>query len=74
MDELTSFERLTECSVDELHRILWYRIDAALKCAFILASPKHNNPVGCFEYKQIRNQLEKLITQMDVIEKRQNRK
>ena len=74
MDEITDFRNLIDLPLDELHHILRGRISAALKCAFILASPKHNDPAGCFEYKQIRKQLEKLEEQLDSIEKLQNMK
>ena len=61
MDEITDFEYLRGCSLDDLHYALRSRISAALKCAFIISSPKHNDPLGCFEYKQIRKQLEKVV-------------
>lgn len=71
MDEIIEFERLCDYSLDELHRTLRGRIVAALECAFIISSPKHNDSLGCFEYKQIRKQLEKLEEQLDRIEKLQ---
>ena len=72
--DITGFERLTNCSLDELHRTLRYRVGAALECAFVISSPKHNDPPGCFEYKQIRKQLEKNDEQLDRIEKLQKMK
>ena len=74
MDEITDFEYLCGCSLDDLHYALRSRISAALKCAFIISSPKHNDPLGCFEYKQIRKQLEKVVKQLDRIEKLQKTK
>ena len=74
MDKITEIERLADCSLNELHRTLRGRVCAALECAFIISSPKHNDPLGCFEYKQIRKQLEKIDEQLDRIEKLQKMK
>jgi hypothetical protein len=67
-----SFDGERELPIKDVQYDFKEALYVARKCAFILASPAHNDEVGCFYFSKIRNKLCEIEEDLERIEKMQN--
>ncbi len=67
-----SFDGESELPIKEVQYDFKEALSVTRKCAWILASPAHNDELGCFYFSKIRNKLCEIEEDLERIEKTQN--